>query len=88
MENDLVEKVLKEVSDIKNILSAKHERNPYELLDAKQIAEEYGIGYVTVSQKLFKEKELPVQTYTTPFKVMRKCLDEFLTVRHDYLSDR
>ena len=88
MPENLLEKVVADLSEIKNILENKKERNPYELLDAKQIAAEYGIGYITVSQKIFKEKELPVQTYTTPFKVMRKDIEEFFSKRHDYLSNK
>ena len=39
-------------------------------------------------RKIFKDKELPVQRYTTPFKVTRKAFNDYINQTHDYLSER
>ena len=61
-------------------------KNPYELLTMAQIKEEYDIGEGKLL-KMFRDPELPVQRYTSPFKVQRKELDKYLSVNHDYLCD-
>ena len=62
-------------------------KNPNELLTIKQVHEEFGIGINKV-QEMFKDSELPVQRYTTPFKVTRQAVNNFINTRHDYLSER
>ena len=62
-------------------------KDPNELLTMKQIHEEYGIG-INMVNKMFKDPELEVQTYTVPFKVTRQALENYMNVRHDYLSER
>ena len=71
--NELLEKIINQYKD------------PDELLTVEQLHEETGIGIITL-RKMFKDPELPVQRYTTPFLVTRKALNEYLSVRHDYLS--
>lgn len=58
-----------------------------EMLTIKNIASEFGISPATAN-RMFNDPELPVQRYTTPFKVMRKHLMEYFGKRHDYLSKR
>lgn len=60
-------------------------KDPFELLTAKQIAEEFDIGLNTVL-KQFKDPELSVQIYTHPMKVARRVYQEYFKERHDYLS--
>ncbi len=62
-------------------------KNPNELLTIKQVHEEFGIGINKV-QEMFKDSELPVQRYTTPFKVTRQAVNNYINTRHDYLSER
>ena len=58
-----------------------------ELLTAEQVHKEYGIGVNSV-RKMFADKELAVQRYTTPFKVTRRAVNDYLSKSHDYLSER
>lgn len=62
-------------------------KDPNELLTIKQVHEEFNIGENMV-QKMFRDPELPVQRYTSPFKVTRKAMQEYVNVNHDYLSER
>ncbi len=39
-------------------------------------------------RKIFKDPELPVQRYTSPFKVTRQALNNYMSKKHDYLSER
>lgn len=39
-------------------------------------------------RKIFKDPKLPVQRYTTPFKVTRQAINNYINEKHDYLSDR
>ena len=72
---------------LKNILERKEmEKDPNELLTIEQIVEEYKIVKVKVL-RMFQDPELPVQRYTKPFKVKRKCFDEYFEARHDDLCD-
>lgn len=59
-------------------------KDPNELLTVEQIMEEFDIGKVKVL-KMFQDPELPVQRYTKPFKVTRKAVGNYISVRHDYL---
>lgn len=62
-------------------------KDPNELLTIEQIKEETGFGLGTV-QKMFKDKNLQVQRYTTPFKVTRQAFYKYINENHDYLSER
>lgn len=62
-------------------------KDPNELLTIEQVHKEFNIGKNMV-QKMFKDPELPVQRYTSPFKVTRKAVQEYVNVKHDYLSER
>lgn len=62
-------------------------KNPNELLTIKQVHEEFGIGINKV-QEMFKDPKLPVQRYTTPFKVTRQAVNNYINEKHDYLSER
>lgn len=62
-------------------------KNPNELLTIEQVHKEFDIGENMV-RKMFKDPVLPVQRYTTPFKVTRKAINEYINEKHDYLSER
>ena len=62
-------------------------KNPNELLTVEQVHKEFDIG-INMVRKMFKDKELPVQRYTTPFKVTRQAMNNYINVNHDYLSER
>lgn len=72
--NELLEKLLKENKD------------PYELLTAEQVHEEFDIG-INMVMKMFQDKDLAVQRYTRPFKVARQVINEYITKNHDYLRE-
>lgn len=73
--NELLEKIITKNKD------------PNELLTVEQVHEEFDIG-INMVRKMFKDPELAVQRYTTPFKVVRKVLSEYMSKEHDYLSER
>ena len=73
--NELLEKIIVQNKD------------PNELLTIEQIREEFGIG-VNMVRKMFKDPILPVQRYTTPFKVTRQAFNSYINEEHDYLSER
>lgn len=56
-------------------------KNQDRLMTAEEIMEEFKIGQVTVYE-MFKDKDLPVQKYTKPMKVLRSEFFKYLTVRH------
>lgn len=62
-------------------------KDPNELLTAEQIHKEFKIG-INMIRKMFQDKELAVQTYTVPFKVTRGAFNDYISKRHDYLSER
>lgn len=62
-------------------------KDPYELLTVEQVHNEFDIG-INMVRKMFKDPELPVQRYTTPFKVTRKAINEYINTHHDYLCER
>lgn len=62
-------------------------KDPNELLTIEQVHKEYDIG-LNMVRKIFQDKELPVQRYTSPFKVTRKAMNEYINTHHDYLSER
>lgn len=76
--------VRKALEDVNFVANSK---DPNELLTIKQVHEEFGIGEIMV-QKMFRDPELPVQRYTSPFKVTRGALNVYLNKKHDYLSER
>lgn len=76
--------VRKALEDVNFVANGK---DPNELLTIKQVHEEFNIGENMV-QKMFRDPELPVQRYTSPFKVTRKAMQEYVNVNHDYLSER
>lgn len=84
-----MEELLKEQRKTNELLEKiiANNKDPYELLTIEQVHKEYGIGLGTV-QKMFKDPELQVQRYTTPYRVMRHVLNEYLSKKHDYLSER
>ncbi len=57
-----------------------------EKMTIRKITEEYGMGYEKV-WKMFKDPELPVQSYTKPAFVLRGELEKYFRVRHDYLKN-
>lgn len=86
MEEKLKE-LINEQKKTNEILSYSNQgKNPYELLTMAKIKEEYGIGGGKLL-KMFNDPDLPVQRYTSPYKVQRKELDKYLSVSHDYLCD-
>lgn len=84
-----MEELLKEQRKTNELLEKliNQNKDPNELLTISQIQKETGIG-VNVLQKMFKDKELPVQRYTIPFKVTRKAFNTYLNKRHDYLCKK
>ena len=73
--NELLEKLINQNKDMN------------ELMTAQQVKEETGIG-INMVQKMFKDPALPVQKYTSPFKVTRGAFYKYINERHDYLSER
>lgn len=73
--NELLEKLIKQNKD------------PNELLTINEVHEEFDIG-INMVQKMFRDPELPVQRYTVPFKVTRQAVNNYINVKHDYLSKR
>jgi len=62
-------------------------KDPNELLTIEQVHKEFNIGENMV-RKIFQDSALPVQRYTTPFKVTRQAMYNYINEKHDYLSDR
>lgn len=62
-------------------------KDPNELLTVEQVHKEFGIG-ISMVRKMFKDPDLPVQRYTTPFKVTRQAIEKYMNEHHDYLSKR
>lgn len=85
---ELIKELIEEQKKTNDLLRYSNQgKDPFELLTIEQVHEETGFGMGTV-QKMFKDKELEVQRYTTPFKVIRKVLYDYLSKNHDYLSER
>lgn len=61
-------------------------KKEHEFLTVEDVHKEFGIG-INMVRKMFNDKSLPVQKYTVPFKVTRKALEDYMTVRHDYLVE-
>lgn len=81
-----MEELLKEQQKTNELLEKiiTQNKDPNELLTMEQVKNEYGIG-INMVNKMFKDPELPVQRYTSPFKVTRQALNCYMSVRHDYL---
>lgn len=80
-----------EMTDIRDILKEiltelrlknNNNKNPNDLLTAKQIAEEYHMNYVTVLNQ-FKDKSLRVFKETKEYRVFRKDYEEYLRNKGD-----
>ena len=59
-------------------------KNPNELLTIEQVHKEFDIGENMV-RKMFNDPKLPVQRYTSPFKVTRQAMYRYINENHDYL---
>lgn len=83
-----MEELLEEQKKTNELLNKIVNQNEKEeqLLTVKQIHEEFGIG-INKIRKMFEDPDLPVQKYTTPYKVKRKKLLEYMDIRHDYLCE-
>lgn len=85
---DLIKELIAEQKKTNELLlSNSSGKDPNELLTIEQVKEETGFGLGTV-QKIFKDSNLKAQRYTTPFKVTRQALNEYMNENHDYLSER
>ena len=72
---------------LKNVNVSTNGKEPNELLTVEQVHKEFGIG-VSMVRKMFKDTNLPVQRYTTPFKVTRQAIEKYMNEHHDYLSEK
>ena len=59
-------------------------KDPNELLTIEQVHKEFDIGENMV-RKIFNDPKLPVQRYTSPFKVTRQAMYSYINQNHDYL---
>lgn len=59
-------------------------KNPNELLTIEQVHKEFDINENMV-RKMFNDPKLPVQRYTSPFKVTRQAMYSYINENHDYL---
>lgn len=59
-------------------------KDPNELLTIEQVHKEFNIGENMV-RKIFNDPKLPVQRYTSPFKVTRQAMYSYINENHDYL---
>lgn len=85
---ELIKELIEEQKKTNDLLRYSNQgKDPFELLTIEQVKKETGFGLGTV-QKMFKDPELPVQRYTTPFKVTRKAINDYTSVSHDQLSER
>lgn len=89
---EVIRELIEEQKKTNDILNAildtnKVQKDPDELLTIEQISEEKHIGINTV-RNMFKDPELPVQTYTHPMKVTRGNFIKYFDVRHDELSKK
>ena len=84
-----IEKILKEQQKTNELLEKMLARDNVtnELLTAEQVHNEFGIG-INTARKMFKDSELAVQKYTSPHRVSRQALIDYLSKPHDYLSER
>lgn len=93
MDEKLAEIISKAVKDgVKEALEEtnglfREGKDPNELLTIEQVHKEKDIGICMV-RKMFSDPELPVQRYTTPFKVTRKAINEYINTHHDYLCEK
>ncbi len=85
---ELLKQILEEQKKTNDLLMYNNlGKDPNELLTIKQIHKEFDIGENMV-RKMFEQKDLPVQRYTTPFKVTRQAFNKYINISHDNLSER
>ncbi len=85
---DLLKSLLEEQKKTNELLLYNNlGKDPNELLTIEQVHEEFDIG-VNMVRKMFNDSNLPVQRYTTPFKVTRQAFNKYINENHDYLSER
>lgn len=85
---ELLKEMLAEQKKTNDLLMYNNSgKDPNELLTIEQVHEEFDIGENMV-RKMFKDPKLPVQRYTTPFKVTRQAFNKYINEKHDYLSER
>lgn len=70
-----------------NNLQNTNGKDPYELLTAEQVHEEFNIGMTKV-RRMFKDPDLPTQKYISPHRVARIAVQEYMIVRRDYLCGK
>lgn len=93
MDEKLAEIISKAVKDgVKEALEEtngifREGKDPYELLTVEQVHQEKDIG-INMVRKMFNDPKLPVQRYTTPFKVTRKAINEYINTHHNYLCEK
>ena len=84
---ELLKQILEEQKKTNDLLMYNNlGKDPNELLTIKQIHKEFDIGENMV-RKMFEQKDLPVQRYTTPFKVTRQAFNKYINISHDNLSE-
>lgn len=85
---ELLKRMLEEQQKTNELLMYNNSgKDPNELLTIEQVHKEFGIGENMV-RKMFKDPNLPVQRYTTPFKATRQAINKYINEKHDYLSER
>ena len=83
---ELIKKLIEEQQETNELLKYGYRgKDPNELLTIEQVSKEFDIGPNKI-RKMFNDKELPVQTYTKPFKVKRIAVVKYMDKRHDYLK--
>lgn len=84
---ELLKELLEEQKRTNELLMCQNSsKDPNELLTAEQVHEEFDIG-INMVRKMFKDPELPVQRYTTPFKVTRCAINKYINKHHNYLCE-
>ena len=85
----LPDKILQQTiyESIKQALLEVQDKSLNEKLTVKRITEEYGINKDKVYQ-MFQDPKLPVQTYVKPQFVLKSEFEKYLSMRHDYLSNK
>lgn len=83
---ELLKELVQEQKKTNEFLINK-ESKPVEKLTVQDIVEQYGIAENKVYQ-MFKDPELAVQDYVRPKFVLKDEFEKYLSVRHDYLSNK
>lgn len=74
---DDIRDLLKEILEELRIKNNRPERNPNDLLTAKEVSEQYNMNYVKVLQQ-FKDKRMKVYTGTKEYRVFRQDYEDYL----------